>query len=59
MVAPGRCLVVKGAGLEESVQDADEPAGEFAQGSVMLGFAGTLGVVEGAGAGGGSEGARA
>jgi hypothetical protein len=38
------------------VQDADEPAGEFAQGGFVLGAAGALGVVEGAGAGRGAEG---
>jgi hypothetical protein len=51
LVRPGGCLVVEGAGLEASVQDADEPVGEFAQGGVVLGAAGALGVVEGAGTG--------
>src|ERR1039458_6859085 len=55
-VRPGGCLVVEGAGLEASVEDADEPAGEFAQGGVVLGAAGALGVVEGAGAGRDAEG---
>jgi hypothetical protein len=48
-VRPGGHLVVEGAGLEASVEDADEPAGELAQGSVVLGAAGALGVVEGPG----------
>src|SRR5271169_5642356 len=51
VVRPGGCLVVEGAGLEASVEDADEPVGDLAQGSVVLGAAGALGVVEGAGAG--------
>ena len=55
-LGPGGCLVVWGAGFEASVQDADEPVGEFAQGSVVLGAAGALGVVEGAGAGRGGQG---
>ncbi len=37
---PGGCLVVEGAGFEASVQDADDLAGEFAQGSVVPGAAG-------------------
>ena len=32
------------------MEDADEPVGELAQGSVVLGAAGALGVVEGPGA---------
>jgi hypothetical protein len=55
-VRPGGCLVVEGAGLEASVEDADEPVGEFAQGGVVLGAASAFGVVEGAGAGRGAEG---
>ena len=50
-VRPGGCLVVEGAGFEAAVEDADEPVGELAQGSVVLGAAGALGVVEGPGAG--------
>src|SRR5712692_1868796 len=56
VVRPGGGLVVEGPGLEAAVQDADEPAGELAQGSVVLGAAGALGVVQGAGAGRGAEG---
>src|SRR5260221_8081761 len=56
VVGPGGCLVVEGAGFEAAVQDADEPAGELAEGGVVLGAAGALGVVEGAGAGRGGEG---
>ena len=55
-VGPGGCLVVEGAGLEASVQDAGEPVGELAEGGVVLGAAGALSVVEGAGSGGGLEG---
>src|SRR5260370_21503629 len=55
-VRPGGGLVVEGAALQASVQDADEPVGELAQGSVVLGAAGALGVVEGAGAGRGGQG---
>jgi hypothetical protein len=50
-VAPGGGLVIAGAGLEASVQDADGPAGQSSQGVVMLESLGALGVVEGAGAG--------
>lgn len=50
-VRPGGCLVVEGAGLEASVQDADEAVSDFAQGRVVACAAGALGVVEGAGAG--------
>ena len=49
-VRPGGGLVVEGAGLEASVEDADEPVGEFA-GQRCAGAAGALGVVEGPGAG--------
>jgi hypothetical protein len=35
-VAPGGGLVVAGAGLEASVQDADESAGQSSQGVVVL-----------------------
>src|SRR5450755_916991 len=62
---PGGCLVVECAGFEASVQDADEPAGELAQGGVVLGgvvlggvvlgAAGALSVVQGPGAGRGSQ----
>jgi hypothetical protein len=47
---------VEGAGLEASVENADEPAGEFAQGGVVLGAASAFGLVEDAGAGQGAEG---
>src|SRR6476661_1169709 len=56
VVGPGGCLVVKGAGLQASVEDADEPVGDLAQGRVVLGAAGAFGVVEGPGAGRGAEG---
>src|SRR5450755_3400651 len=58
LLGPGGCLVVGGAGLEASVEDADEPAGELAEGGVVLGAAVALGVVEGAGAGRGGQGAQ-
>src|SRR5689334_22270970 len=56
VVGPGGCLVVEGAGLQASVEDADEPVGDLAQGRVVLGAAGAFGVVEGAGAGRDAEG---
>src|SRR5271165_6005647 len=56
VVGPGGFLVVEGAGLQTSVQDADEPVGDLAQGGVVLGTAGAFGVVEGPGAGRGAEG---
>src|SRR6478672_5859711 len=56
VAGPGGCLVVEGPGLEASVQDADEPVGDLAQGGVVLGAAGAFGVVEGPGAGRGAEG---
>ena len=37
---PGGGLVVEGAGFEASVQDADEPVGDAAQGGVVLDAAG-------------------
>jgi hypothetical protein len=46
---------VEGAGFEASVQDADEPVGEPAQGVVVLDAAGAEVVVEGAGAGRGVQ----
>src|SRR5216683_3799874 len=58
VVRPGGGLVVEGAGFEASVQDADEPVGELAEGGVVLGAAGALGVVEGAGAGRCGQGAH-
>src|SRR5215469_14614880 len=48
-VSPGGGLVVDGAGLETSVQDADEPVRQPSQGVVMLYSAGAELVVEGAG----------
>src|SRR2546421_5191596 len=48
-------LVVGGAGLEASVQDADEAVGELAQRGVVGGSAGALPVVVGAGAGRGVQ----
>src|SRR5258708_8412942 len=56
LVRPGGCLVVEGAGFEAAVQDADEPAGELAEGGVVFHASGTLGVVEGPGAGRGAQG---
>ena len=57
LLGPGGCLVgVGGAGLEASVEDADEPVGELAEGRVVPCAAGALGVVEGAGAGRGVQG---
>jgi len=41
----------RGRGLQASVQDADEPVGELAEGGVVLGAVGSLGVVERTGAG--------
>src|ERR1019366_1187266 len=40
VVGPGGGLVVEGAGFEASVQDADEPVGDLAQGRVVPGAAG-------------------
>ena len=57
-VAPGRCLVVEGACLEASVQDADEPVGQPPQGVVVLDPAGAELVVVGACAGRGVQGRR-
>jgi hypothetical protein len=51
VVRPGGCLVVEGAGFEAAVLDADEPAGELAQGGAVLVAAGALAVVAGAGSG--------
>src|SRR2546430_3752897 len=56
VVRPSGGLVIEGAGLQASGQDADEPVGELAEGGVVLGAAGALGVVQGAGAGRGAEG---
>src|ERR1017187_7444873 len=56
VVGPGGGLVVEGAGFEASVQDADEPVGDLAQGRVVPGAAGALGAVQGPGAGRGAEG---
>ena len=50
-VAPGDGLVVAGACLKASVQDADEPVGEAAQGVVVFDPAGAQAVIERAGAG--------
>ena len=54
-VRPGGCLVVEGAGLQASVQDADEPVRQPPQGVVVLDPAGAEVVVEGAGAGRGVQ----
>jgi hypothetical protein len=50
VLRPGGGLVVESAGLQASVQDADEPVGEVAQRSAVAGAAGPLGVVAGPGA---------
>jgi hypothetical protein len=47
VVGPGGGFVVKGAGLEASVQDAHEPVGELTQGGVVLGAAGAFGLPPG------------
>src|SRR5215475_4986866 len=54
-VPPGGGLVVGGAGLEASVQDADEPVGESSECVVVLESAGAELVVVGAGAGRGAQ----
>src|SRR6266545_6690955 len=55
VIRPGSRFVVAGAGLEASVQDADEPVGELAQRGVVADAAGALLVVVGAGAGRGFQ----
>ena len=55
-VGPGGGLVVEGAGLEASVQDADKPVRQPAERVVVLDPAGAELVVEGAGAGRGVQG---
>src|SRR4051812_74612 len=42
VMRPGGHLVVQRAGFEASVQDADEPVGELAQGGVVAAAAGSL-----------------
>src|SRR5215469_9017625 len=54
-VAPGGGLVVEGACLEASVQDADEPVGYAPEGVVVLDSAGAELVVVVAGAGRGAQ----
>jgi hypothetical protein len=54
-VAPGCGFVVRGAGLQASVQDADEPVGQPPGCVVVLNPAGAEVVVEGAGAGRGTQ----
>ena len=49
-VRPGGGLVVAGAGLQASVQDADEPVRQPPQGVVVFESLGALPVVERAGA---------
>src|SRR6266853_6526013 len=56
VAGPGGGLVVEGAGFEASVQDADEPVGDFAQGGVVLSAAVAFGVIQGPGAGRDAEG---
>src|SRR5689334_11987390 len=55
-MTPGRGLVVEAAGLEASVQDADEPVSQPPQGVVMTSSAGPELVIVGAGARGGAQG---
>src|SRR6185437_4640436 len=55
-MSPGGGLVVEGAGLEASVEDADEPVGQPSECVVVLDSAGAELVVEGAGAGRGVQG---
>jgi len=43
VVRPGGCLVVGCAGLEASVQDAEEPVGELAQRGVVVWRRGCVG----------------
>ena len=50
-VSPGGGLIVEGAGLQASVQDADQPVGNPPQGVVMFDIFGAQLVVVGAGAG--------
>src|ERR1035438_6061304 len=52
---PGGFLAVESAGFEAAVQDADEAVRELAEGGVVVGTAGSLLVVVGAGAGRGLE----
>ena len=54
-VSPGGGLVVEGAGLEASVQDADKPVGQPSQGVVVFDLAGAELVVVGTGAGRGAQ----
>lgn len=54
-VRPGGRFVVEGACLQTAVQDAHEPVGQLAQGSVVLGTACAELVVVGAGAGRGGQ----
>src|SRR6266480_4392140 len=55
-VRPGGGLVVEGAGLQASVQDADQPVGQAPEGVVMFESFGAELVVERAGAGGCGQG---
>ena len=47
---PGEVLVVEGVASQAAVEDADEPVGEGAERLVVGGAAGTLPVIESAGA---------
>jgi hypothetical protein len=58
VMRPGGRFVVKGAGFEASVEDADKSVGELAQSGVVAAAAGSLPVVVGACAGRVSEGAE-
>ena len=51
VMRPGRRFVVVGAGLEASVQDADEPVGQLPQGRAVVEASGALFVVVGTSAG--------
>src|SRR6266852_938668 len=57
-VRPGGGLVVQGAGLQASVQDADQPVRQSPQRVVVFDSAGAEAVVEGAGAGRGGQGSE-
>src|SRR5689334_11947151 len=56
VVRPCGRFVVESAGLEASVQDADEAVADLPQGRVVAGLTGALFVVVAAGAGRGAQG---
>src|SRR5260370_27077117 len=55
---PGDFLAVEGAGLQASVEDADEAVGDLAEGGIVLDLGGALLVVKGTGAGRGGQGSE-